>query len=316
MRPPALSSATVAILGYGNQGRAQALNLRDSGIRVLVGARSGRGADAARVDGFEVCDFGQAASKSQVLMFLLPDHVIPQVYRDLDAELAGRWIGFSHGFAVQFGGLRIEERAGYFMVSPKGAGVWLRKAFETKVFLPGVYAIGSTSPSQAARELALEYAAAIGVSQRYLRETTFQEEAECDLFGEQAVLCGGIPELIDQAFRILVEKGHSPEMAFFECCYEARLILDLMLQYGPAGMAERISPTAFFGGKTVGRRIIDDRTVTQMHSVFDDIRSGKFAADWLREAQIGMPRVTEWRKEIAQSPLQKTYDKLKSFIQE
>lgn len=310
----ALKSSKVTILGYGNQGRAQALNLKDSGIEVRVGARRGAGWEAAVTDRLEVMDIPQAIAWAEVVVWLIADHAIPAVYREVAPKLKGRTIGFSHGFALQFGKIPLDPEAAYFLVSPKGAGVWLRKNYQDKTYLPGVYAVGPTAASELARPLVLEYAAAIGVSQKYLLETTFQEEVECDLFGEQVVLCGGIPQLIERAFETLVSHGHSPEMAFFECCYEAKLILDLLMEYGPQGMADRISPTAFYGGRATGRRIIDETKVQELQRIFGEIRSGEFAKRWLEEANQGMPHVKQWREYIAQSGLQRAYEKLKDAI--
>ncbi|MBI1862203.1 MAG: ketol-acid reductoisomerase [Deltaproteobacteria bacterium] len=306
----------VAILGYGNQGRAQALNLRDSGVSVFVGARPGAGAEQAKRDGFTVSDFSDAVFHAEVVMFLLPDHVIPGVYSDLGERLNGLFLGFSHGFAVHFCGLKRWEKSHFFLVSPKGAGVWLRKNYETRRYLPGVFAVGPSEHPETVRKVALWYAEAIGVAQKYLKETTFQEEVECDLFGEQTVLCGGIPQLIEAAYDILIARGHQPEMAFFECFYEAKLIIDLLLECGPKGMTQRISPTAYYGGQTVGRKLINAEARAEMERVFEAIRSGEFAARWMAEARKGMPTLKEASEKIAASSLQETYDKLCDKIRE
>jgi ketol-acid reductoisomerase len=306
-----LNQRKIAVLGYGNQGRAHALNLRDSGCQVVVGSRPGTGYEAALKDGFQPKPLQEAAQESQVLLFLLPDLVIPEVYQELSSLFSEgqREVGFCHGYAYHFGGIQIFSKTGYFLVGPKGAGVVLRQAYQTGKPLPGVFAV--VSPRPETRELALAYAKAVGLSSQALIETTFQEETECDLFGEQVVLCGGILELMESAFQVLIEKGHTPEMAFFECCYEAKMILDVWMQQGPSGLSQKISPTAFFGGLTRGRRLIDQNTREKMRAMFDEIRTGQFSAEWKEEAQRGFPILEKRLQEQKNSRLQKTYDHLK-----
>lgn len=306
-----LNQLKIAILGYGNQGRAHALNLRDSGCQVIVGARPGNGFELAKKDGFTPKSICEAAEEAQVVLFLLPDLIIPEVYRELSYLFSEgqRDIGFCHGYAYHLGGIEKFPKTGYFLVGPKGAGVVLRETFQNGKSLPGVFAI--VSPRKETRELALAYAKAVGISEKTLIETTFQEETECDLFGEQVVLCGGILELMESAFQVLIEKGQTPEMAFFECCYEAKLILDVWMKEGPQGLSKKISPTAFFGGLTRGRRLIDENTREKMRAMFDEIRSGHFSAEWKAEAQAGFPTLEKRLQEQSQSELQKTYDRLK-----
>lgn len=306
-----LNQLKTAILGYGNQGRAHALNLRDSGCQVIIGARPGKGFDLAKKDGFIPQSIREAAQEAQVILFLLPDLVIPQVYRDLsDLFSEGqREVGFCHGYAYHFGGIEKFPKTGYFLVGPKGAGVVLRETFQNGKSLPGV--IATVSPRAETRKLALAYAQAVGISVKNIIETTFQEETECDLFGEQVVLCGGILELMESAFQVLIEQGHTPEMAFFECCYEAKLILDVWMKEGPQGLSQKISPTAFFGGLTRGRRLINEETREKMRAMFDEIRSGHFSSEWKAEAQSGFPTLEKRLQEQSQSEIQKTYDRLK-----
>lgn len=305
-----LTSRRVAVLGYGNQGRAQALNLRDSGVEVRVGARPGKGAEQARRDGFEPLSPEEAVSLAEVVVFLLPDQIIPGVYAALGGRLDGKIIGFSHGFCLHFGFLEIRPGARYFLVGPKGAGALLRKRFEEGKGLPGVYALGPNA-DEPTRAVALAYARAIGVATSILLETTVAEETECDLFGEQAVLCGGILELMERAFQTLVKNGHSPEMAFFECCFEAAMITELWMRHGPRGLADAISPTAFYGGKTRGRRLITGDTQKVLDEMFAEVRSGAFAKEWMEEVAKGAPRLKQWKQDLAASALQKTYDSLK-----
>jgi ketol-acid reductoisomerase len=301
---------TVAILGYGNQGRAHALNLRDSGIRTIVGARSSGNAEkTALADKFETFSLAEAARQADVVMLLLPDEAIPAVYRELAGTLAGKTIGFAHGFAFHFKLVDPLPGTSYFLVGPKGAGAILRRRYEDGPGLPGVFAIAQGA-APGTRDVATAYAKAIGCGNLLLRETTFQEETECDLFGEQSVLCGGIMELMRAAFETLVKHGHSEEMAFFECCYEARLILELFLKFGPAGMAERISPTAFYGGLTRGRRLITDDTRREIEKIFGEVRSGSFAKEWMKEVADGKPAVEAERSRLRQSRLQAVYERL------
>lgn len=303
---------TVAVLGYGNQGRAHAQNLRDSGVKVVVGAREGKGKSLAENDGFNVVSFSEAVIASDVVMFLLSDHVIPVVYRHVQSLLPNKTVGFAHGFAYHFGLIEKESTSKYFLVGPKGAGVIVREKYLSGEGLPGVYATDSEDP--ALLELAQSYAKAIGLATKILLKTSFAEETECDLFGEQAVLCGGIFALMEKAFQTLVKNGHSPEMAFFETCFESKLILDLWMKYGPKEVTERISPTAFYGGLTRGQELIDSKCDEKMQSIFDRIKNGSFAKEWLEEVDKGMPQLVAKRSELANSLLEKTYQKMKDSI--
>lgn len=201
----------------------------------------------------------------------------------------------------------------YFLVGPKGAGAVLRERFENGGGLPGVFALGPNADAST-RTLALAYAKGIGVAGSYLLETTFAEETECDLFGEQAVLCGGLMELMRQASDTLVRYGHTPEMAFFETCYEVKTIIELWLKHGPKGMGEAISPTAYFGGKTRGARLVDERTRAELDRIFQEIRSGAFAREWMEEVAKGAPRLAAWHRDDAQSPMEKVHAKVKPFL--
>ncbi len=309
-----LKGKKIAILGYGNQGRAQALNLRDSGYSVVIGSRSGKSFDQAVTDGFQPLTLRQAAEDSDVLIFLLPDLVIPSVYSELsDLFSKGqRAVGFSHGYAFQFGGIERFSKTSYFLVGPKGAGAVLRKFYQEGKTLPGVVAWVSPDPA-ATSELARAYAEAVGISKNCLLETSFQEETECDLFGEQVVLCGGILELMESAFEVLVEKGHSPQMAFLECCYEAKLILDLWMSEGPSQLSQKISPTAFYGGWTRGKRLVTKETKKQMRALFDEIREGKFSKEWEQEASLDYPQLKARLQQQKDSLLEKTYFELKNL---
>ncbi len=307
----------VAILGYGNQGRAQALNYRDSGGQVIIGARAeGQGAKLAAEEGFEVFSFSEAVERAPVVFFLLPDHVIPSVYQEVLPLLVRHspWIGFAHGFAYHYKLLEKVENCDYFLVAPKGAGAILRKRFEAGSGLPVAYAIEGTAPPEL-KQFVLAYAKAIGCQGEPLA-TTFQSETECDLFGEQAVLCGGLMEMISYAQDLLVREGHEPRLAFLEVCYEAQRILDLLLSVGPEEMTRKISPTAFYGGVTRGPRVINATSKQEMEKIFEEIRDGRFTTEWLNEVLEGMPRLTQARAQIRESGLQKAFEKVRPLISE
>jgi ketol-acid reductoisomerase len=300
---------TVAILGYGNQGRAQALNLRDSGVSVRVGARAGVGSDLALKDGFQPISFEHAIKESDVVLYLFPDQIIPEVYRDTKRFFKqGQKIGFAHGFCYHFKWIEVMDNCQYFLVGSKGAGAVLRDAFERGSGLPGVYALGEENIEL--ESLVQSYAKAIGLTSHVLLKTTFQEETECDLFGEQVVLCGGLMQLMESAFETLVDEGFNPEMAFLECCYEAKTIIELWMKYGPYGLTQKISPTAFFGGLTRGKRIINEETKTEIKKIFKEIRSGEFAKEWKTEVEKNEVQMRAERERVKSSQLEAVYRKL------
>lgn len=302
-----LKKLSFGILGYGNQGRAHALNLRDSGMSVYVAARPGKGHEQAVKDGFSVFSFQEVAEKCEVLAFLLPDLVSPEVYRELLPILkkTPKYIGFAHGFAYTYKLIERLDSCSYFLVGPKGAGAILRDNFVKGGGLPAVYAYTGK-----AKEIAEGYAKAIGCAGNYLLETTFEEETYCDLFGEQTVLCGGIMQLMESAFQTLVKNGMKPEMAFFECCYEARMITELWMKFGPKGFAENISPTAFYGGLTRGQSLIDENAKEKMQTMFDEVKSGKFAEEFKREFDKGSPLLEAEKKRLKESLVEKTYQSI------
>lgn len=307
-----LQSKQVAILGYGNQGRSHALNLRDSGIAVIVGARpEGRAAQTALSDGFEVFPLAEAARRAEVVLLLLPDQLIAGVFSDLRpiVENSGKYIGFAHGFAFQFGGMPRWPGCHYFLAAPKGAGSVLRAKYEAGSGLPTCYAVAPGS-AEHVRQLARDYAQAIAGKTGFLRETTFELETEGDLFGEQVVLVGGIVELMRSAFDTLVRHGHPPEFAFFDVCQEVRATVDLFLREGPAGMQDKISPTALYGAVTRGPRVINDAAKAEMEKIFQEVRSGAFAAELLREFQEGGKTLAQAKAGMRSSAWQKTYEDL------
>lgn len=309
--PEALRDKTVAIVGYGNQGRAQALNLRDRNVSVIVGARPGPGAEQAHSDGFTVLPLEQAVIRGDVVMLLLPDHVLPDLFAGFRPHFAAgrRVFGLSHAYVLKYRLIEPPSGARYFLVGPKGAGRILRQNFEAGHGLPAVYALSDASDREL-EALALAYAEAIGCRSSWLLPTSFDHETEGDLFGEQAVLCGGLLALLEASFEELVKNGHDPKTAFFDCCYEAVLILRLWLDVGPKGLSERISPTAFYGGFTRGARVVSPAVREELKKIFAEVRDGRFDREWREEVAAGAPRLREERARIAGSLLERTYAEL------
>ncbi|MBC8424162.1 ketol-acid reductoisomerase [bacterium] len=303
-----LAGRRVAVLGYGNQGRAQARNLRDSGIEVEVGARSGgRGHDRAHADGFTVLSLPEAAAHGDVVMMLLPDEIQGLLWKD---QLAGAMkpdaaLGFSHGFAVAFDQIAPPDGMPCFLVAPKGQGDMLREAFAKGGGLPGMLAVTDGSPEgpehESTWELAAAYAKAIGCLRGGGFRTTFREECVADQFGEQAVLCGGLIELVRAAFDTLVSRGYHEDNAYFECVHEVKLIADLLHRHGLDGMRRMISPTAAYGGLTRGRRLVDDGARERMNTILDEIESGAFAREFLDDAAQDDPEAHRLARAEAES---------------
>jgi ketol-acid reductoisomerase len=313
-RPERLAGQTVAILGFGNQGHAHALNLRDSGIDVIVGARSeGRGAAAARDQGFEVLDFAAASARADIVMMLLPDEVQARVFED---EVAPHWpdhavLAFAHGFALAFELIRLPEGRRAMLVAPKGQGHKLRQAYVAGGGLPGLIGVEGPDPEDTL-QIALAYAHACGALKGGGFLSTFREEAVSDQFGEQTVLCGGLIELVTAAWETLVERGHSPEVAYFECLHEVKLIVDLMHEHGIDGMRERISTTAAWGGLQAGKKVIGEESRLQMGEILDRIESGDFAREFI-EAQQGSA-LAEAIKDEREHPIVGTGHGLREFL--
>ena len=284
-----LKRATVAVLGYGNQGHAHALNLRDSGTRVVIGARSGgAGARLAGRDGFEVMEIAPATAAADVVAILLPDEVQSEIFTNEIAPALrdSAALVFGHGFTVAFGGMTIPAGHDVILVAPKAQGHFLRTSFQAGQGVPCLLAV-DVDASGAAQQKALSYASRIGCLSAGAIATTFREEAVTDLFGEQAVLCGGVPELVKAAFETLVARGYAPEVAYIECLQELKIIADLMYDGGLHYMRQHISRTAAWGSFTSGTRIVTDETRRALERVLDDVEAGKFARDWLQEARGG-----------------------------
>lgn len=299
--PSIIMASQVAIIGYGNQGHAHALNLRDSGASVLVGSYDGsKSGEAARQAGFDVRQVAEAVRESDVIMLTLPDVPMRGIFeRDVAPELrAGQTVLFAHGFNIHYGLLKPPSDVDVALVSPKGAGAKLRSEYQAGRGLAALIAVHQ-DPSGRALDRALSYAWGIGSARALLMETSFREETETDLFGEQAVLCGGIPELLKAAFDTLVEAGYQPEAAYFECIHEAKLITDLIYARGLAGMRKAISDTAEWGGFNAGPRVIGWEAKDAMRKLLGDIRSGEFTREWIEEDANHRPRLEDLRQEEA-----------------
>ncbi len=296
--PGLIRSRRVAVIGYGSQGHAHSLNLRDSGVEVVVGLREGSSSRAqAEAEGLTVMTPAEAASWAEVIMMLVPDQHAGEIYTDqIEANLEeGDTLLFAHGFNIHFGVIDPPEGVDVAMVAPKGPGHLVRRTFEQGSGVPCLLAV-HRDHSGRAKDLALSYASAIGGGRAGILETTFQEETETDLFGEQVILCGGVAELIKASFETLVEAGYQPESAYFETLHELKLIVDLLYEGGLSWMRFSVSDTAEYGDYTRGTRIVTDETREQMKEILGEIRSGAFANEWLAQAREGAPFLLEQRQ--------------------
>jgi ketol-acid reductoisomerase len=285
----ALSGKTVAVIGYGSQGRAQSRNLKDSGVNVLVGLRKGgRSWELARSEGMNVVTIEEAAEAGDVIQILVPDQIQQEVYEtSIKMYLkAGKALGFSHGFNIHYHQIIPPEGVDVFMVAPKGPGPLVRRMYEEGKGVPSLIAV-YRDYSGKAKDIALSYAKAIGSLRAGVIETTFKEETETDLFGEQAVLCGGVNELIKYGFEVLVEAGYQPEIAYFECLNELKLIVDLIYEGGIINMWRGVSDTAKYGGLTVGPKIITKDVKELMKKALERVQNGEFAREWVLENKSG-----------------------------
>ena len=286
-----LKGKRIAILGYGIQGRGHALNLRDSGLDVVVAQRpGGPHYTQAQEDGFAPTSVAEASAQARVIMVLLQDTLAPEIYRTSIVQhlKAGKALAFAHGFNIHFHQIEPPKEVDVFLVAPKGPGSLVRQLFVDGGGVPSLVAVHQDASGQA-KEIALAYAKGLGSTRAGVLETTFAEETETDLFGEQTVLCGGVSELIRAGFDTLVEKGYQPELAYFECLHELKLIVDMIYQNGIQGMWPRVSETARYGGLTRGGRVITDATRAEMRRILEEIRSGQFAKEWIAEANAGRP---------------------------
>jgi ketol-acid reductoisomerase len=311
-----LHGKKVAVIGYGSQGHAQAQNLRDSGVEVVVGQRPGSANyEKAVEDGFSPVSAREAAETCDVIQILTPDHAQAALYNQDVAPFmkAGKTLLFSHGFNIHYGQIIPPREADVVMVAPKGPGHLVRSEYVRGAGVPALYAVHQDASGQAV-QTALAYAKGIGASRAGVLETTFKEETETDLFGEQSVLCGGVSELVKAGFDTLVEAGYQPEIAFFECMHELKLIVDLIYRGGLAYMRYSISDTAEYGDLTRGKRIITDETRAEMKKILDEIQSGVFARDWILENQAGRPMFKATRERERQLLIEQVGAKLRAMM--
>ena len=307
---------TLAVLGFGSQGHAHALNLKDSGAKVIIGLYpKSKSRAVAKKRGFEVFDTAEAVRRADVIFVAIPDTKQPAVYlKDIAPNLKpGKTLLFSHGFSIHFKTIVPPKNVNVIMVAPKGPGHIVRRQFTEGKGVPALVAVFQ-NPGKDAKKLALAWAKGIGGTRGGVIETTFKEETETDLFGEQTVLCGGASALVQAGFETLVEAGYAPEMAYFECLHELKLIVDLMNESGIAGMRFSISETAKWGDVSVGPKIIDASVKARMKEALKDIQSGKFAKEWVQEFQGGYKRYNALLKKGEQHPIEKTGARLRSLM--
>jgi len=311
-----IAGKTVAIIGYGSQGHAHAMNARDSGVHVIIGLRpDGASAAKARGAGFEVFPVAEAVAKADIVMMLVPDELAGELYAaEIGPHLKkGAYFAVAHGFNIHFKKITVPAESGVFMVAPKGPGHLVRSEFAKGMGVPCLLAVHQDGPGDT-EAVALAYADAIGGTRAAVIGTTFREETETDLFGEQAVLCGGLTELIRAGFETLVEAGYAPEMAYFECLHETKLIVDLLYQGGIANMRYSISNTAEYGDLTRGKRIVTSETRKAMKEILAEIQSGKFADEWITEYKCGLPHFHELQKEGENHEIEKVGAKLRALM--
>jgi ketol-acid reductoisomerase len=311
-----LNGKTIAIIGYGSQGHAHALNLKDSGLNVIVGLYPGsKSAIKAKESGLTVHSVSDAAKLADFIMILLPDEVQKTVYKnEIEPHLsAGKTLAFAHGFNIHFAQVVPPADVDVVMVAPKGPGHLVRRTYEQGEGVPALFAVYQDASGQA-RDRAMAYAKGIGGTRAGILETTFREETETDLFGEQVVLCGGLSALIKAGFETLVEAGYQPELAYFECLHEVKLIVDLIVEGGLAKMRDSISNTAEYGDLTRGPRIVTDQTRTEMRHILREIQTGQFAREFVLENQAGKPGFTAMRRREAEHPIEEVGKDLRAMF--
>ena len=311
-----LRDETICVIGYGSQGRAHARNLHDSGLRVIVGLREGSPSlEMAAADGIEAAPLEEAAGRSSLFAFLLPDPFQPEVYQKNVAPVMGpgKTLLFAHGFNIHYGQITPPDDVDVIMVAPKGPGKIVRDLFEAGQGVPCLLAV-HRDVSQNAHQRGLAYARGLGGTRAGVIETSFMEETETDLFGEQAVLCGGVSALMKAGFETLVEAGYAPEMAFFECVHEMKLIIDLVYQGGLKHMRRYVSDTAKYGDITRGPRIVTDDVRRSMRQILGEIQSGEFAREWVLENQANRPRYSALLRREAEHPVDEVGDRLRAMM--
>ncbi|HUS79226.1 MAG TPA: ketol-acid reductoisomerase [Patescibacteria group bacterium] len=301
-----LKGKKVAVIGYGSQGRAQALNIKESGVDVVVGLRPGKSWDRAVEDGMEVMTVVEAAKAGDVVLMLIPDMVQPVVFKE-EVSLVmgpGKTLQFAHGFNIHFGQIEPPEGVDVVMVAPKAPGPEMRRQYEEGFGVPALVAVKQDASGHA-KETALAIAKALGSGRAGVIETTFKNETESDLFGEQAVLCGGVDQLIRRGFKVLTDAGYPPELAYFEVCNELKLIVDLIYKSGISGMYRAVSDTAKYGGMAIGPMIIDDSVEENMRKALKAVQDGSFARQWIGEAEAGLNEFNRLLQECTDLEIEK-----------
>ena len=310
-----LGDKKIAIVGYGSQGHAHAQNLRDTGHEVFIGIREGKSAEAARNDGFEVFPVAEAVQKADVVMILAPDEIQGSLYKnEIEPNLsAGNALAFAHGFNIHFDVIAPPKEVDVFLVAPKGPGHLVRRTFTEGFAVPALFAVYQDATGNA-QATALSYAKGIGATRVGVLETTFKEETETDLFGEQAVLCGGLTSMIEAGFETLVEAGYQPELAYFEVCHELKLIVDLIYEGGFKKMRHSISNTAEYGDYVSGARVITAQAKENMKAVLTDIQNGQFAKGFIEDNQNGFPEFHKMREENGNHQIEKVGSELRKMM--
>jgi ketol-acid reductoisomerase len=310
-----LQGKTVAVIGYGSQGHAQAQNLRDSGVQVIIGLRRGKSWTKAENDGFQVFEVADAAAQADVIQILMPDETQAKVYNEEIAPRikSGAALLFSHGFNIHFGQINPRSDIDVLLVAPKSPGHLVRRVYVEGFGVPGLIAVHHDATGNAF-DIGMAYARGIGCTRAGVIETTFKEETETDLFGEQAVLCGGVSHLVKAGYETLVEAGYAPEMAYFECLHELKLIVDLIYEGGLATMRDSISNTAEYGDYVTGPRIVTDETKKEMKRVLDDIQSGRFARDFILENQSNKAFMNATRRREADHGIETVGKELRGMM--
>ncbi len=312
-----IKNKKVAIIGFGSQGHAHAENLRDSGVEVIVGLhKGGQSWDKAKAKKFEVLEVGEATKKADVIMILIPDELQADVFEEsIKPNLSeGKIIAFGHGFNVHFGQIQAPKGVGVIMIAPKAPGHTVRDEFVKGGGIPDLIAVEQDTNEGNAKQIALSYASAIGGGRSGIIETTFKDETETDLFGEQAVLCGGVSSLVKAGFETLVEAGYPEEMAYFECLHELKLIVDLIYQGGLADMRYSISNTAEYGDMVSGSRVINEESKKAMKQILTEIQNGQFAKDFILERKAGYARMNAERKNLANHKIEKVGQRLRDMM--
>ena len=310
-----LQEKKIAVIGYGSQGHAHSLNLRESGFDVVIGLRPGKSQEKAEEDGFTVLNVADAVSQSDVIMVLLPDETQAAVYKDsIEPNLKeGDALVFAHGFNVHYGQIVPPANVDVFLVAPKGPGHLVRRTYQEGAGVPALYGVYQ-DVTGSSRALALAYSVGVGSARAGVLETTFQEETETDLFGEQAVLCGGVSGLVKAGFETLTEAGYQPEVAYFETLHEVKLIVDLMYEGGLENMRYSISDTAQWGDFVSGPRVINEETKARMKEVLDDVQSGEFAKGWILENQANRPKFNAINAQENNHPIEKVGKELRNLM--